>query len=225
MKPLIVLTNIYSEFWGTKEFKRSIKQVGLPLHNAWPGGGFTGNGTVLFYLWEAYRSLRDEYSKAIYSDGADTYFLESFEPPDNKVIFSAEKNCYPHPWIANQYEDKKEPWCYLNGGNHCGPIELIIEFFERYDLNTFNNKDINGQLELSHAYIKAKKDGFPIELDQNCEYFQTTAFEDPGDFLYEVDGKPKFYNIKTETYPKVLHGNGRTDMTSIYRIFKKEIKK
>lgn len=229
MSNTIVVTSIYSEFWGTEEFRKSVEKVGLPLHNAWKGTRFTGHGETLRYVYEALKGLENDYKYAIYSDGADSYFIKSFTPPDNTVIYSTEKAVWPpnikHKW-EDYYKDKvpESVWMYLNGGGYCGEIRLLIEFFEKYGLNNYKG-DINGQKEQSFAFIKAHQEGFPIMLDTKCEYFQTTGFEHDGDFKMGTVGRPNgtftkiFANTKTGTLPSILHGNGRTDMRKIYKFF------
>jgi hypothetical protein len=214
MNDTIVLTSIYSEFWGTEQFRKSCNRVGLPIYNAFNGTEFTGNGSILKMLYGALQLLKDKYKYVIYSDGADTFFAKSFTPPNGVFVISGEKNCYPDQVKAPLYPTKESSWCYVNGGNWCGEITLIIEFFERYGLLIHKN-DANGQRELTDAYIKAYHDHFPIILDQKCVYFQTTAFEEPGDFTLAEDGKGIINNI-TGTEPCVFHGNGRTDMKAIY---------
>lgn len=221
----IVLTSIYQEFWGTQEFRKSCDRVGLPVYNAWQNPGrFTGHGETLRYDYEALVKLQEDYKFIIYADGADSLFLKSFTPPDNKIIYSAEKAVWPPDQRMNDFwkdyysiyiTPHKGRWSYLNGGGWCGPTSLLIEFFDRYGLNKYKG-DIQGQREQAEALIKARKGGFPIELDSNCEYFQTTGFEDAGDFEI-TDGK--FKNIVTDTEPCILHGNGRTDMKHLYETF------
>jgi hypothetical protein len=199
--------------------------VGLPIYNAYKGQKFRGNGDILKFLWEAYCFLIDKYEYSIYADGADTFFLKAFQPPANKIIFSTEKQVWPQlPALKNAYDKyysqmtdfKYSPWLFLNGGNCCGPTQLLAEFYGRYNLKGYAGEDVNGQKELSEAFLQAKKEGFPIYLDTECEYFQTVAFENPGDFRLDDDGLQVINNI-TGTKPAVLHGNGRTDMTAIYK--------
>lgn len=228
MNNTIVVTSIYSEFWGTEQFRKSCEMVGFPVHNAWNRQEFTGNGDVMQCLYEAYVELKDKYEYAIYSDGADTFFTKSFQPPSNAIVYSTEKQVWPNaPDLIARYEDyykdkqqivEYSPWLYLNGGNCCGPTELLVEFYERYGLST-QSGDVNGQRELSEAFLQAKKDKFPIYLDYECKYFQTTGFESEGDFRLAEDGKSIINNI-TGSRPAVLHGNGRTDMQQIYDRYK-----
>jgi hypothetical protein len=222
----IVITSIYNEFWGTKHFRKSCERVGLPLHNAFKGNRFTGNGDVIRNIYEALKGLENEYKYAIYADGADSLFLRSFTPPDDCIIYSTEKAVWPN--APDMFEKWKHhyrfwepnlpsPWAYLNGGGYCGPIQFLIEFFERYGLSKLKG-DVNGQREQSEAFMKAFEDGFKIALDTQCLYFQTTGFEHEGDFQADEN---EFKNLITNTKPAILHGNGRTPMTHLYNLYNK----
>jgi hypothetical protein len=224
---VIAVTNIYSEFWGTEQFRASCAMVGIPIYNAYKGGGFTGNGTVLNALHDAYYFLKDTVDLAVYCDGGDTFFQKPIDVPKDRIIWSTEKQVWPRlPELIQKYDNyyndlmnfKYTPWMFLNGGNCCGPTYLLWEFYSRYGLNLYNGQDVNGQKELSEAYLTAKKEGFPIYLDTQCEYFQTTAFAETNEFALAEDGKG-IINVYTGTYPSVLHGNGRTDMKPIYERF------
>lgn len=223
MNDTIVVTSIYSEFWGTEQFRKSCARIGLPVHNAFKGTHFTGNGDAMRMIYEAYIELKDKYEYAIYSDGADTFFTKTFEPPKGVIIYSAEKAVWPPvEELRNKYNDFYEkhlhilsPWKYLNAGNCCGPIPLLIEFYERYGLNK-HDSNVNGQWQIAEALLKACDEDFPIYLDIECKYFQTTGFEYPGDFSLDEQSLGIINNI-TGSRPSVLHGNGRTDMTPIYK--------
>lgn len=227
MSDTVVLTYIYKEFWGTEKFRESVTKLDLPIHNAMKGTRMVGDGQILKWIYDAYVELKDKYKYAIYSDGADTYFVKNFKVPDGKIIYSAEKAVWPPTdemrikW-KDYYGDKEVGlWKYLNGGNCCGPIELIIEFFEKYGIADHVGKEVNGQGIMAEAFIKARADGFPIELDTNCEYFQTTGFAEPTDFLILSRGNGwELENLKTHTFPAVWHGNGRTSMDWIYNTYK-----
>jgi hypothetical protein len=229
MKDTIVLTAIYHEFWGTHHFRKSCERVGLEVYNVFPPNTpHKGNGFIYQYFYKAFLDLKDKYKTVIYSDGADTIFQKAFLPPTDEIIYSVEKAIWPpaerFPILRTLYDEyystkgrdflKNHPWKYLNGGNWCGPIDLLIDWYEKYELKNLSG-DINGQLEQAIAFMKADKDGFPIMFDHTCEYFQTTAFENTGDFSLSADGKSLINNL-TGTIPCVLHGNGRTNMQPIY---------
>jgi hypothetical protein len=223
----IVLTAIYHEFWGTEQFRKSVERVGLDVYNVFPENTpYRGNGFIYQYFYKAFLDLKDKYKTVIYSDGADTVFQKAFVPPTDRIIYSVEKAIWPpaerFPHLKVLYDNYYNkhwrrndwPWKYLNGGNWCGPIHLLIEWYERYGLKDLTG-DINGQREQAEAFMKADADGFPIKFDHNCEYFQTTGFENQGDFSLAEDGKSIINNL-TGTIPCVLHGNGRTPMNAIY---------
>jgi hypothetical protein len=234
MSKPVVLTAIYKEFWGTEHFRKSVQRVGLDVYNVFPANTpHKGNGFIYGYFYNAFLYLRDKCETVIYSDGADTIFQRAFEPPNDEIIYSTEKQIWPpvqqFPHLQTLYDEYYHtrgrnyliplcPWKFLNGGNWCGPIDLLIEWYDKYGLKNLTG-DINGQKEQAEAFMKADKDGFPIRFDLGCEYFQTTAFENRGDFGLAEDGKTLINNI-TGTIPCVLHGNGRTDMTPIYERWK-----
>lgn len=118
MSDTVIITSIYREFWGTEEFRKSVERTGLPLVNVWKNPTFTGHGDSFKFIYEAMQELKNDYKYMIYSDGADTYFIRGFVPPAGKVIYSAEKACYPHPDKACHYPVVDSPWKYLNGGNY-----------------------------------------------------------------------------------------------------------
>jgi hypothetical protein len=215
MNSTIVLTSVYSDIEGAKQLERSCDMVGLPLINVWPGGPFRGNHVAFKAIYQSMLSLRKKYDNMIYSDGADTFFVKSFTPPQDRVIYSAEKACYPIVELAKEYPEPKSPWRFLNSGQYCGPIDLVIEFYKRYGLDNYD-PNLNAQYVVAVAYLQALKDGFPIELDERCEYFQSIAFEAEGDF--KIEGKT-ITNQVTGTQPCAFHGNGLTPMDWIYKLY------
>jgi hypothetical protein len=140
---------------------------------------------------------------------------------------------YPEPTIDT-------PWRYLNNGGYGGSLALMLEFVDKYIGKL--PMQANCQLETMQAFIKAKKDGFPIELDYGCELFQTIAFDpakppkgkkiDKASYSIHQDmnGKPKYtgtdfmirkgkvVNKLTKSTPAILHGNGTTPMQWIYQL-------
>lgn len=215
MSDTVVMTYIYGDTVQTGKMLKSVVDVGLPYHNAFHRSKFMGNGYALRDFCKALEELKEKYKYVIYADGGDTFFTRSFTPPNDRLIYSTEKACYPHPSLATQYPEPKSPWRFLNGGGWCAPIEVALEFFRRYKLDQ-HKTDINGQHEIMVAYLQAIKEGFPISLDEECEYFQSIAFEERGDFRVTPNG---IQNLITCTYPAIFHGNGRTDMDWIYNLY------
>lgn len=221
MSNKIVLTYIYGDNCQTGKFMKSCANLKLPVHNAFHRQRFMGNGYALIDFYNALNKLKDKYEYVVYSDGGDTFWLSDFRPDENRLVYSTERACYPHPSLAAEYPAPRiqSPWRFLNGGNWSAPINLAIDFFDRYGLNK-HPTDISGQHELMLAYLQAIKDGFPMILDEECQYFQTIAFEERGDFriILGDDGLPYIKNLITNTIPSVIHGNGRTDMDWVYNL-------
>lgn len=207
----IIVTNIYRPKRETHIMVNSFQHHGHEV--AVLGNQFEGNGMVLKHLYECYKRAATGHELFVYSDGADTFCQREVHVPTDHILYSTEKNCYPHVEMMKQYTyDGPSPFRYLNGGGYGGPIKLMIEFMERYGLTKHKN-DCNGQHEQMVAFLAAEKDGFPIKLDYDCEVFQTTAFTNDTE-LEIINGL--VHNKLTGTIPAILHGNGTSDMTWIY---------
>lgn len=221
---MIVVTHIYHDNERTKQtidsFTRFGYEVAIDRTDT-----HRGNGEVLRRLYEVYKRASTGHETFAYVDAADSYCQRKFDVPTDRIIYSTEKACYPRTEIAAQYKPVASPWKYLNGGGYGGSVKLILEFFELYGLTT-HASDCNGQHEQMMAYLRAEKDGFPIELDTNCEIFQTMAFADPSEFeivttfggisehiLGEAPPPKYLKNKVTDAVPAILHFNGLTDMS------------
>lgn len=222
---MVIVTYIYSDNVRTKQtidsFKRFGYEVAIVREDA-----HRGNGHALRLLYECYKRASTGHINFAYADAADSFCQRTFFAPYDKIIYSTEKACYPHVELAKEYPTVKtkyigSPWKYLNGGGYCGSTKLIVEFFEKYLLKHLTKNDVNGQHEQALAYIEAQKDGFPIQLDDGCELFQTMAFADPSEFEVRLMQSQKvveeqtkiLMNVKTKNIPAILHFNGLTDMS------------
>ena len=236
---MIVCTNIYAPNEATKQMVNSFERFGyeMAITNAeFPYGRVFNN------LVQLYRRANTGHETFVYSDGGDTYCQKPFTVPNDRLIWSTEKQCFPHPDMAKDYPKSriKSDWRYLNNGGYCGNLELLLEFIDKYIGKL--PMTANCQLETMQAFLQAKKDGFPIELDLKCKIFQSIAFDpakppkgqpiDRASHAIHKDnkGKPKYtgtdftiknglvYNKMTKTTPSILHGNGRTPMEWIYEL-------
>ena len=214
---MIVITNVWGPNKETAIMRKSFERQGYEVAaiNA------KGNGKVLKELLACYKRASTGHELFIYSDGADTFCQRKFTRKElayisDKIVYSAEKNCWPKSELEKEYPEGKTIWRFLNGGNYAGPLALIIEFFEKYGLDK-HPATANGQWEQHNAYLQAIKDGFPIELDEECKLFQTTAF-DPMNEGHEKESAFEFTragnvrNTFTKTVPAILHANGRSPM-------------
>lgn len=206
---MIYVTYIYKDFWGTDYTLKSVMKHGILVKII-----RTSDNTndILNQLYQAYREVQNEHETMIYADCADSFFQNSFEPPKDRIVYQTEKACFPFVAQAPHFDKMSSSrWRYLNGGGYCGSTRLIIEFFEKYKLLNIGSK--NAQWAQQEAFLLAKSDGFPIDLDFNCEYFQSVAFSELDEF--EVKNG-RVQNLITGTSAPILHGNGRSDMKWIY---------
>lgn len=175
-----------------------------------PGGGHKVN------LLKQFLSI-DEFNEddvILFLDGYDTYLFNSlgaiiqkwFENFNtDKVLFAAEKTCWPNKEIDELFEDTEFGYNYLNSGCFIGKVRALrkllkedienIQDDQAYYQNIFLNTDL-------------------IELDSQCLIFQCVAGA-MQDILYENNGV-YIYNNATGTVPFVLHGNGGNEEKQVY---------
>lgn len=123
-----------------------------------------------------------------------------------KVVFNAEKNCFPNASLAGRYPESPTPWRYLNAGALAGKVSVLKHLYADVLEKIPGNMD---QLQFSIAFL----DGAPIELDYGCKVFQTLFMESEGDLSYSKEG---IKNNVTCTYPLIIHGNGMASMDKVY---------
>lgn len=214
---MIICTYIFAETNGTREMRRSVERYGheLAVVTAGPSPDHVNQQMIALY-----KRASGGHKKFLYADAADSFFQRSLSDddiPDDHILYSTEKACYPYPEYNVKHPASTSPWKFLNGGGVCGSLELMIEYFQKYRLHDVGSK--NGQAYLQERLFDAGADGFPVRLDFDCNVFQTLAFADDSEFSW-VDGL--LYNKVTGTTPIVLHGNGLTDMSHIYKRFADE---
>ena len=202
---MIVITKIYEENERTRQMVDSFEKQGYEV--AVLAGSHKGNGETLRELYECYKRAATGHETFCYSDGGDTYCQKPFDPPKNRILYSTEKALYPNVAGLKYPKAKtKSRWVYLNGGGVCGSLEIMIDFMETYNLTKLPN-DATGQLELHYAYLQAKKDYFPIQLDTDCKIFQTIAFVENDEFELKDN---LVHNRITGNTPSIIHANGIT---------------
>lgn len=174
---------------------------------------YRGFGYKINELAKYLRESGDE--RFIFQDAFDTYCLlpESDIPWPyanfEGVVVSGEKQCWPDPNRAH-YFNASSPWRYPNSGQVYGTSREFLALVDRYpirdeedDQRWYTDRAIAGE----------------VLVDDECNLFQSIAFEQPGDFEY-VPNIPKYRlkNNRTGTFPLFAHGNGRTDMNKIYTL-------
>ncbi len=125
---------------------------------------------------------------------------------ESKIIVSCEKACWPDSSLADKYSEYWSEWKYVNSGLYYAPSDIFIKVFESSPPE-YHEDD---QLWLTNMFLN--QSGEDIKTDSHCMLFQSYSHIADDDFAYR-DGL--LINLKTNTAPIFIHGNGRTDMTLI----------
>jgi hypothetical protein len=166
---------------------------------------------------EAYKrsvQIKNKYDYILFVDAHDVCFVGDFDNIreylechlEYDCVFSTEKACWPASSLSGLYPENKSDWKYLNSGSYLFKIDRFIDIIES------NMPDIHcdDQLYFTQLLLSGKMN---CKLDTECRLFQSLAHDDGSSFDV-VDGK--FQNVKTETFPVVLHGNGKSNLIFKY---------
>jgi len=154
----------------------------------------------------------DAYDCAVLGDMDEALYNIQLHYGFDKMVFGAERGCWPEGAYECHYEPKLDHgFNYLNSGVYYSPKDKFLSLMNR---NTPQYSD-DDQLYFTKEYLFGDKEN--IVLDQNCEVFQCYSFIDDGDYLYH---NYRLENMKTESLPVIVHGNGRADLSPIYKMIK-----
>jgi hypothetical protein len=149
----------------------------------------------------------DAHDVVVLSDPETFNSVLSWYNKENKMLVSCEKACWPDSSLSKQYTHSDSEWKYVNSGLYYAPSDIFIKVFES-SRPEYHDDD---QLWLSKRYLDDKTN-CKVSLDDCCSLFQSYSHIADNDFAYR-DGL--LINLKTNTAPIFIHGNGRTDMTLI----------
>lgn len=177
-----------------------------------------GFGTKLITTYNFLKE-HEEIDAFIFCDAFDVVALGNIQEFENnlgrnkdKIILSAERNCWPDKSLERWYEPRTiDGWDFVNSGLYYAPRDKFIEMVERH-MPTYDDDD---QLYMSKMYLFEFDD---MLLDSNCMLFQSYSFINNGDFSYD---NSRVKNLNTDTNPVFIHGNGRTDMTKVRELCKR----
>ena len=117
---------------------------------------------------------------------------------NGKVVFSAEKFCWPNKSLEKVYPETKSSYKYLNSGGFIGPVEEILKI-----IDDPINATSDDQLYYTERFLSKK---YNIELDYECKIFQTLGGCSIPQFNINLN-KSSFTNEYGHD-PCLVHGNG-----------------
>lgn len=125
------------------------------------------------------------------------------------IVVSCEKACWPVSELAVAYPSRDVgEWKYINSGLYYSDSDSFIKLFE----SSPPSYEDDDQEWFTRSYLR---NDYHIIRDFNCILFQSYSHIADDDFAYR-DGR--LINLKTNTTPIFIHGNGRTDMTLIDKL-------
>ena len=222
----IMSNNIHVLTVGTdlskmEHLEKSAKKFEIDLVNlgrgvVWEGGTMQGpgGGQKLNLVKQHVKDLPSD-DIVLFVDGYDVVFnddidtiVERFKGFNTKVLFAAEKTCWPDKSIASFFSAETE-YKYLNSGLYIGYAGAILAL-----LDDGISNDQDDQYYLQRKYIvdnfQHKKD---LVLDTENYVFQCLAAA-----VEDVVIRPnmQLFNKATKCCPCILHGNGGADSKADY---------
>ncbi|OQV13853.1 Procollagen-lysine,2-oxoglutarate 5-dioxygenase 3 [Hypsibius exemplaris] len=221
---LVVVTVASNATDGYLRFLRSANLYGysvevLGMGQPWLGGDvkrYAGGGYKINLLKKYMENHKDD-SKTIYlfTDSYDVIFTASAKTLVKKylemkarVVFTAERFCWPDSSLSNSYPPVMGSSKYLNSGGFIGTGQSIYEMLTVRDIADTDDD----QLYYTQLYLDPDmRNDLGIKLDYENQIFQA-LFGSEADVKIRAreDEVKEFYlfNAEHNTEPCVLHGNG-----------------
>lgn len=196
----------------------SMEKFGLDYVVLGQNQQWKGFGTKIILLAKYLAKISAEYTHVIFVDAYDVIFLSGIEEIEkhyvnnwsDKIVFSAELNCWPCAELADQYPPSDSLWRYLNSGSYIAPISRLLDLFKTYP----PTYEMDDQLYFTKILLDQQ---CSMLLDTECILFQTTAFCYNNEYGAE---QGRLINNMKGTKPVIIHGNGRTPMDKVYELLK-----
>ena len=190
----------------------------IPLISYKPINHFLGFYVKLLLTNEYIKYLPDDHIVMVI-DGYDVIINNNQEniinkyyelTKGNKVLFGAEKACWPNGSLWSSYPETPCIYKYLNAGSYMSTVKILKKLFiillKKINTIYFQILDykIDDQEYFTKIFLFENKD--LIMLDNNAEIFNCLY-----DSIHDIEFKDnKIYNKTTQTYPMIFHGNSNT---------------
>lgn len=192
----------------------------------WTGGDMKkgpGGGTKINLLKKELYKHKDD-DVILFVDGYDVVINDILENINksylafhSRVVFAAEKSCWPNADLSGSFRNTEFENNYLNSGCYIGTVSELKKIFAE-DLEDSDDD----QLYLQQRYLSGE---FDICLDTHTRLFQCVSADEDNIF---INDSLKIQNNETGNFPKILHGNGGEYSKEkfdhcFYKLFKSEL--
>lgn len=167
-----------------------------------------GGGHKLVLLREHLKNL-PERDLVLFTDAYDVFYTDSIEyivgrynDMKARVVFGAEKVCWPDVSLADQFPKAPTAYKYLNSGTIIGEVGELLNILEG-DLEPYEDD----QLFCQRKYLTGQYD---IALDYEQYIFQTHS-----EAVYKTAGN-QLVNTDTQCTGCIYHGNGGDEAKAKY---------
>jgi hypothetical protein len=155
-----------------------------------------------------------DYQFLLLSDGWDVLFYGTKEEllkriPTDRVMWAAEKNCWPDPDL----EDKVPqcgPWRFVNGGLLAGTPSAYLSMCNLIEAHPLYNPDYVDQGFMNYLLAEGA-DFFSIDARTNLFFCLFKGYEE----LAFKKGRP--FNTLHETWPLFVHANGHWPTDELFQ--------
>jgi len=174
----------------------------------------TGGGMKLNLMQEYLKTLPD-HDVVLFTDAYDVFFADDLKTIterylgfQTKVLFSAERYCWPDESLAPEFPESETPYRYLNSGTYIGRVDELRKIFA-------DEIDARGddQYYCHKQFLSGK---FDIKLDYEGYIFITHEPQ------VSRNGT-QLFNPVTNTFGCIYHGNGgeeaKRKFDALYRMF------
>lgn len=208
---------------GFERYMRSarvydIKVTPLGLDSEWKGGDMNGpgGGFKINLLRKALEPIKTEKNTIVlFTDSYDVVFtrglndiVSKFKDSGAKILFAAEKFCWPDPDLAENYpSDSLKASKYLNSGAFIGYAPQVYELLTVQPVEDTDDDQLYYTKIFLNVDMRKKLN---IKLDSRSKIFQNLNGA-KSDVKLNVDlesNEGVLQNINFLTYPSVVHGNG-----------------
>jgi procollagen-lysine,2-oxoglutarate 5-dioxygenase, invertebrate len=191
--------------WDLTVLGSSLLADGTPL----PIGPFDGFGFKILLAREFLNTLQDD-DIMLFTDGHDVRILATPEEVihrflsfNTRIVFSAERNCWPYEESAKYYKTTNNPFVvykYLNSGGYIGYVSALKQLIDE-EFKTVTQKT-DDQGFFTQLYLKHQNKPELIRLDTMCTLFQSLHLAEN-----DIDIS-SLRNTLTKRTPLIWHGNG-----------------